>query len=351
VKSAAERSIEALTWSSVVIWLGFALVAHILNYVWLVVMVLGIILLSSAIYQRSRGWQTSLSIWIFGIWMAVFSVIETVSALLGTLGSGGLTIDLWVYLGIALVSMGVAVVLRSVQGPSLTSGVSRTAQPDEQRTSYGTTPPRRVNEDYSAGYIPPSGSAARYGDEQQPYGAPTDPYNQPPQYGKQPADQYDQPPQYGRQPTDPYNQPPQYGRQPANQYDQPPQYGRQPDPYNQPPQYGRQPASQYDQPPQYGRQPANQYDQPPQYDSYEQQPSQDYYYEQPAQPPNDYAPGWDQPAPPPGPPAPGDRRRARRGRRTARRVDEPSDLESRVEDIIQRSRDRRNQPPDDNLPY
>ena len=81
MKTAAERSIEALTWAAVVIWLGFALVAHILNYVWLVVMMLGIILLSSAIYQRSRGWHTSLSLWIFGIWMAVFSVLETVSSL------------------------------------------------------------------------------------------------------------------------------------------------------------------------------------------------------------------------------------------------------------------------------
>ena len=62
-KQPAERVIEALTWASVVIWLGFALIAHILNYVWLIVLVLSVILLSSAIYQRSRNWETSLAIW------------------------------------------------------------------------------------------------------------------------------------------------------------------------------------------------------------------------------------------------------------------------------------------------
>lgn len=303
MKSAAERSIEALTWASVVIWLGFALVAHILNYVWLVVMVLGIILLSSAIYQRSRGWQTSLSIWIFGIWMAVFSVIETVSAMLGSLDSGGLTIDLWVYLGIALVSMGVAVVLRSVQGPSLASAKPRAAQSDEI-TGYGRAPvrattPRRVDEDYSAGYIPPPGSESQYYDESS-----------------------------------------QYGGQRAQRYDDSTQYSRRADAYNQPAR-----GDSYEYAPQQG------------YD-YDQQPQQDYYYEQPGQPQpqDDYAPDWDQPAPSRRAPAPGDRRRSargrsERGRRTARRADEPSDLESRVEDIIRRSRERRDQVTDDDLPY
>lgn len=55
MKTRGEKSIEALTWASVVMWLGFALIMHLLDYAWLVLMVLGIILLSSAIYQRSRG--------------------------------------------------------------------------------------------------------------------------------------------------------------------------------------------------------------------------------------------------------------------------------------------------------
>jgi hypothetical protein len=160
VKTAAERSIEALTWASVVIWLGFALVAHILNYVWLVVMMLGIILLSSAIYQRSRGWHTSLSLWMFGIWMAVFSVLETVSSLVSAVtGNQTLGIDLWVYLGIALVSMGVAVVFRTLQGPRIGTTGPRTSTQGGDTTSYTRSgryaaAPRQVDEDLSSGYIP-----------------------------------------------------------------------------------------------------------------------------------------------------------------------------------------------------
>jgi hypothetical protein len=167
-KTAAERSIEALTWASIVIWLGFALVAHILNYVWLVVMMLGIILLSSAIYQRSRGWHTSLSLWIFGIWMAVFSVIETVSALVaGITGGEGLGVDLWVYLGIALVSMGIAVVFRTVQGPALTSGPGvpsrrQAAAEEYTQSTRRYAAPRRVEEDNSQGYIPAPQERAQY---------------------------------------------------------------------------------------------------------------------------------------------------------------------------------------------
>ena len=108
MKTKAERSIEALTWAAVIIWLGFALVTHLLGYVWLIVMVLGIILLSSAIYQRSQGWQTSLALWVAGIWMAVFSVIEILGAFVSALNNDQHRPV--VYMGIALVSMGVAVV-------------------------------------------------------------------------------------------------------------------------------------------------------------------------------------------------------------------------------------------------
>ncbi|HEX3054200.1 MAG TPA: hypothetical protein VHP83_26330 [Aggregatilineaceae bacterium] len=161
----AERSIEALTWASVVIWLGFALITHILGYVWLVLMVLGIILLTSAIYQRSRGWNTSVFTWIAGIWMAVFSVVEVVDELVGALNNkdSGLGIDIWVYLGIALVSMGVAVILRNAHvAPSVfesgarktTSRTSRyTTQEDDLAVSRRRAPvvPRQVKEDYSVG--------------------------------------------------------------------------------------------------------------------------------------------------------------------------------------------------------
>jgi len=160
VKTNHEKSIEALTWAAVVIWLGFALIMHLLGYVWLVLMVLSIILLTSAIYQRSRGWHTSLTIWIAGVWMAVFSVIEVVNELLSALNDGeGLQIDLWVYLGIALISMGLAVVLRNLQGPQIRTG----SQTGEVRTPIV---PSQLQDDMSTGYLPPDGQPRVYGNAQ-----------------------------------------------------------------------------------------------------------------------------------------------------------------------------------------
>jgi hypothetical protein len=213
VKTAAERSIEALTWAAVVIWLGFALVAHILNYVWLVVMMLGIILLSSAIYQRSRGWQTSLSLWIFGIWMAVFSVLEIVSQIVAAVtGSNGLGIDLWVYLGIALVSMGVAVVFRTMQGPQI--GASPRASAQRGDTGYTRTgqyaAPSPVNEDLSSGYIPAT---------QDQYG----------NYGTSRGQRAQRPPQYNQQ--DSYS----YEQQPADDFQNAPPVSRRGRSAQQPP--------------------------------------------------------------------------------------------------------------------
>lgn len=157
MKSRGERSIEALTWAAVVMWLGFALIMHLLEYAWLVLMVLGIILLSSAIYQRSRGWNTSLMIWIGGVWMAIFSVIEVTNEIVAALSTSGegLDIDMWVYLGIALISMGLAVVLQHIQPPSLTQSGSSTRNTQDRAANVI---PRRVAEDYSSGYFPPDGA-------------------------------------------------------------------------------------------------------------------------------------------------------------------------------------------------
>ena len=160
MKSRGERSVEALTWAAVVMWLGFALIMHLLEYAWLVLMVLGIILLSSAIYQRSRGWHTSLFIWIGGVWMAIFSVIEVTNEIVSALSTDGegLQIDLWVYLGIALISMGLAVVLRHIQPPTLAQNSGgRTSALDSQDRAANIIP-RRVAEDYSSGYFPPDGA-------------------------------------------------------------------------------------------------------------------------------------------------------------------------------------------------
>lgn len=267
MKTKAERSIEALTWAAVIIWLGIALVTHLLGYVWLVVMVLGIILLSSAIYQRSQGWHTSLSLWIAGIWMAVFSVIEIISAFTSALNNGqGLQIDLWVYLGIALVSMGVAVVLRYINFPTINASGSR-PRPDQSGAYGGPASyiPRQVQEDYSVGYVPPPG--------QEDYSA---------GYASASSGSWTSADQGGAGYTADYAPQPQ-------------------------------PGAQYP---------------PPQ--------------------PDRYDPAWNNPAASQPSVRAGRRPGIARPRRTARRVEEPSDLESRVEDIIRRSRERRDT---DNLPY
>lgn len=165
MKTSAERGIEALTWAMVIMWIGFSLVVlrPIQNYVWMVLMVLGIIFLSSAIYQRSRGWQTSLTIWLAGVWMAVFSVIEVVDEMVEAIGGSGLNIDLWVYLGIALISMGLAVIMRSMHFPGLSGGgtASRRGEVDMERYQRPSAIPRQAQDDFSSGWTPPvqSGSS------------------------------------------------------------------------------------------------------------------------------------------------------------------------------------------------
>jgi len=156
MKTGMERSVEALTWAAVVIWIGFALIVMrpVQDYIWLIVLVLGIILLASAIYQRSRGWHTSLMIWVAGVWMAVFAIIEVADELVVAISGGdGLGIDLWVYLGIALMSMGVAFVMRYINAPRI--GAMRGSYEPRQRQPRSPIP-RRIDDDRSAGYLPPA---------------------------------------------------------------------------------------------------------------------------------------------------------------------------------------------------
>jgi hypothetical protein len=339
VKTTAERSIEALTWASVVIWLGFTLIMKLLDYAWLVMMVLGIILLSSAIYQRSRGWQTSLAIWVFGIWMAVFSVIEAVNSMIGALNNGAkLHVGLDVYLGIALVSMGVASALRFVQGSVFGGGAAAAPRGTAQR-AYSSDPrpstPRLLNEaDYSSGYVPPSGGS-RTG---RTYGRAA--------LQEQPT-QLDQPIDYG------YDEPAPPAEAGGNAYDQPEQYDSQ---------YGAQDVYEQQQPTRgYRTGQSGPYNRQARQDAYGQQPpARGYRYDQPQYEQQDQY-GYDQAAPPQNqgsyaaapqaPRQPLDRRRAApQRRRAAQPAEAPSDLEARVEDIIRRSRERRNLPPD-NLPY
>jgi len=312
VKTKAERSIEALTWAAVIIWLGFALVTHLLGYVWLIVMVLGIILLSSAIYQRSQGWQTSLALWVAGIWMAVFSVIEILGAFVSALNNGdGLNIDLWVYMGIALVSMGVAVVLRHVNFPKLS-----TSRQNQDVGTYGASSyiPRPVQEDYSAGYVAPAG--------QEDYSA---------GYAPAGGGGYSAPYSAQSQPVNPASAGYSAGYsgqvQPATQAGAAYNAG-----YSAPSQPVNPASAGYNAG----------------YSGQVQPPAQQVPPAQVPPVPQGYDPVWNNPAVAQPAARPGQRGSVARQRRTARPVEEPSDLESRVEDIIRRSREHRDV---DNLPY
>ena len=339
MKSAAERTVEALTWAAVVIWLGFALVAHLLGYVWLVVLVLSIILLSSAIYQRTHGWHTSLSIWVFGVWMAVFSMLEIVSMLIGAMGDGeGLNIDLWVYLGVALVSMGLAVIFRMIN-PNALLGEGGAAGRRGRRYEGDPRPyvPRHVVEGSSAAYLPPSQERAGRGYrrsrreeplyEDHPGGytqADDYAYGEDRQAARPRRDHYFTPPGYERQPTapdqdiyqEPYEQSADYrygGTEPPYAPGEEARYG-EPDPYARDAGYPAGGQAPY-------------------------APDAEYT----GAPPGGYAPRV--------PRRPDDRRRAaRQPVSQPRPAEAPSDLQARIDDIIRRSRERRNVPPED-LPY
>ncbi len=192
MKSNLERSVEALTWATVVIWLGFVLIFS--PPVWLVLMILSIILLTSAIYQRSRGWQTSMMIWIAGVWMAVFSVVEIVSEFIDTVTGEHIVVSPLVYLGITLISMGLAVVFRMMQIPTLTAPDAGARSRSSARGRAAVDPvvqqrsviPRQIQEDRSTGYYASPGQRAA----QQPRSRQIqDPRDQP----LPGADQYTQP--------------------------------------------------------------------------------------------------------------------------------------------------------------
>jgi len=351
VKSAAERTVEALTWAAVVIWLGFALVAHLLGYVWLVVLVLSIILLSSAIYQRSHGWHTSLSIWVFGVWMAVFSMLEIASMLIGAAGDGeGLNIDLWVYLGVALVSMGLAVIFRMIN-PNALLGEAGAAGRRGRRYEGDPRPyvPRHVVEESSAAYLPPSQERAERG-----YGHRAGRgYERPYEAARREEQLYeDRPGGYTQADEDAYGENQQAARPRRDHTFTPPGYERQPtapgqdiyqEPYEQSADYRYTGAE-----PPYASGEESRYGEPDPY-------ARDAGYPAGGQAP--YAPGADYAGAPPGgytsraPRRPDDRRRAaRQPVSQPRPAETPSDLQARIDDIIRRSRERRNVPPED-LPY
>jgi putative effector of murein hydrolase LrgA (UPF0299 family) len=68
-KSQAERRIEALTWGSLLIWVGVTLVVDFHRGV--PALVAGLILLVSAFVQRIAGWEAGFVLWVGGIALTV----------------------------------------------------------------------------------------------------------------------------------------------------------------------------------------------------------------------------------------------------------------------------------------
>ena len=341
MKTPAERAIESLTWAAVVIWLGLVLVMGLLDYTFLVMVVLGITLLSSAIYQRSQGWHTSVTIWIFGVWMAVFSVVEMVDAIVAAASGSGLGISLGVYLGIALVSMGVAFTIRTLQQPTDQAAIGPTGRFERsegtqynQQLKAGWVPPVPTDDNYSSGWTRTDNRADNYA-------------------GSSSADW---PPSGSRQTNSTRANTPSYEERTQRQdldagWGAPASSSRGSRP-NLDAGWGdvggEEQGYGYEQT-QVDRQSSNldsRWEMP-------QQPQQNYGYQQP-QDDYDYQQDYDYWEEEADPNRPADaRRRARRAPRRATNTDDvPDDLQSRVDDIIRRSRERRGQATlDDELPY
>ncbi len=287
--------------------------------------------------------------------MAVFSVLETVSALVGA-GSGGrgLNIDLWVYLGVALLSMGAAAILRSVNSNMLSSLTGGTGTPTSQVTGFI---PRPVEDDLSSGWVDPYASSGQYGGAPSgQYGATSAQTGWTPPTSEQPTYQT----QWGQPAAGPTNGPAyQTGWEQTAQtgyqagWSQPGQVqstqwhqgGQWQPPQGQPTQWqaDQWQSNQWQQPDQW-QQPAAQ---DPYAAGYNVPPTQPGVWGQAAYgsaPEANYSP-WQQPQQPLRPterpiPQPGQLPQAN-----------PTDLEARIADIIRRSRERRGMGPDDDLPY
>jgi hypothetical protein len=162
MKTGFERSVEMMTWAAVFIWIGLVLIMQLWSYPWVVFLVLGIVLLSSALYQRARGWDTSLFIWISGIWMAVFSVMEVVREMVGAVSGEAWSISWVVYAGITLISLGIAVVFRGVSFGGHEDSLDRYSNPASSARRRSTSTrrepqiPRQITtDDRSTGWASP----------------------------------------------------------------------------------------------------------------------------------------------------------------------------------------------------
>jgi hypothetical protein len=102
-KSPAERRIEALTWGTLLIWVGISLVTNLHRGV--PALVAGLILLVSAIVQRVAGWEAGFVLWIGGIALTVSG--------LNDLQNGRHHLSAF---AIVLIIIGGTIVLRSIAG-------------------------------------------------------------------------------------------------------------------------------------------------------------------------------------------------------------------------------------------
>ncbi len=102
-KSAAERRVEALTWGSLLIWVGITLVVDFHRGV--PALVAGLILLVSALVQRVAGWEAGFVLWVGGIALTVSG--------LNDLSNGHRHLSAF---AVVLIIIGGAIILRAITG-------------------------------------------------------------------------------------------------------------------------------------------------------------------------------------------------------------------------------------------
>src|SRR5205807_293176 len=102
-KSPAERKVEALTWGTLLVWVGITLVVDLHRGV--PALVAGFILLTSAIVQRIAGWEAGFVLWVGGIALTVSG--------LNDLSNGHRHLSAF---AVVLIIIGGAIILRAITG-------------------------------------------------------------------------------------------------------------------------------------------------------------------------------------------------------------------------------------------
>lgn len=101
-KSEAEQRVESATFGAMLILLGVtALIPN--EGDWLFPLVAAVILLGSALYQRSQGWHISGATWVFGMLFAIAAVLELTGGILDPLADNWFALLLIILGGYMLV--------------------------------------------------------------------------------------------------------------------------------------------------------------------------------------------------------------------------------------------------------